>query len=156
MSEPTPPAAAPDRQPTIATDGSVPPPRKGLSAIATVLGVLCVIVVVVALVGIVVPQGTFTTRAAQARIACRGNLDYLGALFNLEGSGTRPRRAGPAVFLEWRKRGLKIKPGQEGVLLCPNDPAAVPCTSPEARARWDDVDLDDPAPGLARTQFATS
>lgn len=85
----------------------------------------------------------------QKRFSCQNNLSQLGGLYVAcsEDPAWRPR-AGPALFLEWRKDGKRIRPGQEGVLVCPGDQHVVPPDTPELRARYDAVDLDDPPDDL--------
>lgn len=165
MSAPPPPVPAPvgvpsPRLPDDVPDLGPPPPRKGLSTLAIVL-IVCGVLAIPCLAGligtvaVVVPQ----MQAKQMRFACQQNLSQLAAIHIVEViSKNEPKHSGPAYFLEWRKHGRNIRSGQEAVLLCPRDPAAVRRDTPEWRARWDDVDLDDPAPGLcsyAVRDFAT-
>jgi hypothetical protein len=88
------------------------------------------------------------------RTDCWEHLHALGEIYHSEGRSQS--RSGPGLFLEWRKRRTTIKEGQEQILICPCDPAAVDRYGPEFPpesgnkyyARWDDADLDAPAPGL--------
>lgn len=86
--------------------------------------------------------------APNSRFACANNLSQLGGLYvvRTEGPAWRPR-SGPALFLGWRKDGT-IRPGEEAVLVCPGDQSVTPPDTPEARARYDTVDLDHPPADL--------
>jgi hypothetical protein len=153
MSEPPPPVpapvAAPARLPDSVPDLGPPPPKKGLPTVAIVLIVLALVgipVLIAVAAGAIATVATVvpTMQRKQMRFACTQNLSQLAGLLMMQSVSDPPPRSGPAVFLEWRKRGTLIKPGQESILLCPADPEAVADDTPEGRARWDDLDLDHP------------
>lgn len=142
-------AAPPEPRPPHAPLPEAPAPRerRGLSGCA-IAGIVFGILAVLALAGLLLVAQPFIdqVKRKQARLVCTNNLSQLAALVAANGPGAPPR-TGPAVFLEWRKRGV-IERGEERVLLCPLDPDAIVRDTPEWRARWDDVDLDDPGRGL--------
>ena len=81
------------------------------------------------------------------RFTCANNLSQLAGLYIQDAAAGRAPRSGPALFLAWRRSG-RIRPGQEGVLVCPSDEAvSVPDTA-AARRRYDAVDLDHPPADL--------
>jgi hypothetical protein len=107
---------------------------------------LLAVVVVLALGAVWISQQQ--RRVAQDQWTCSINLRRLGIVWKHEVRRGSPLRSGPALFLGWRKSSLVISGGEERVLLCPEDAAAVDLTLRNAPSRWDDVDLDAPAPGL--------
>jgi hypothetical protein len=94
------------------------------------------------LIEIIVPQ----MQEKQKRFTCANNLSQLGGMFvaeRAEKSG-KPKYDGQALWLSWRIGGKKIKEGQEGILICPGDNGITAADTPEAKARYNDVDLKNP------------
>ncbi|MCE9638065.1 MAG: hypothetical protein K8T90_20380 [Planctomycetes bacterium] len=148
---PPPPRSAPDVSPP-RRDGDrlddLPPKKQRLSTGRMVLiacAVLCFLCVVIGTVAVVVPRGP----PKRERLVCATNLSQLAQMFVIwQTQGAKPPRSGPAMFLAWRKDRTRIREGEESVLRCPNDPGAADAAKPEARALYDSIDLDHPAPGL--------
>lgn len=110
----------------------------------TLIEIMVVIAIIAGLIGtvaIIVPQ----MQEKQKRFQCANNLSQLGGIFvtdRTEKPG-KPKYDGSALFLSWRIKGAKIKQGQESVLICPGDQGISAADTPEARARYDDVNLKD-------------
>jgi hypothetical protein len=93
----------------------------------------------------------FARRESSRRVTCMNNLSQLGQIFLLrhaENAARAQKYSGVALWLSYRKGSSEIMRGDERVLLCPDDPGVHPPETEDERKRWDDVDLDRPAPGL--------
>ena len=120
-------------------------PTKVWRSAAAVLGIVVVMALMTPLVRLVFPR----TSKSCPPPSCTSNLAQLGGLFvaNVADRPWHPR-SGPALFLEWRKTRSHIRPGEESVLICPNDDSIDSPDTPESRARYDTVDLDHPPADL--------
>jgi prepilin-type N-terminal cleavage/methylation domain-containing protein len=111
----------------------------------TLIEIMVVIAIIAGLIGtvaIIVP----TMQEKQKRFQCANNLSQLGGIFvaeRTEKSG-KPKYDGQALWLSWRINGSKIKEGQEGILLCPGDTGISQVDTPEARAKYNDIDIKNP------------
>lgn len=108
----------------------------------TLIEIMVVIAIIAGLIGtvaIIVPQ----MQEKQKRFQCANNLSQLGGFFVAERTEKpgKPKYDGSALFLSWRIKGRVIKQGQESVLICPGDQGIAAPDTPEARARYDDIDL---------------
>ncbi|MCE9638063.1 MAG: hypothetical protein K8T90_20370 [Planctomycetes bacterium] len=148
-----PPRPAPDVPPPLRAEDlldDVPPKKKGLSKGMIILIVCAVLAIpciagLIATVAIIVPQ----MQEKQKRLTCMENLSQLSQTFAATQSGVgAPKRSGTAMFLEWRKSRRLIREGEELILVCPGDPSVAFPDSPEARRRYDTVDLDAPPADL--------
>lgn len=142
MTAPEPPPIPPD------APAAVPARRGGLSTTAIVLivcGVLALPLVagVVTTVAIVVPR----MQETRNKITCMSNLSELSQR-HLMASMEDPRQAvrwsGSALWLAQRRGGVRVRRGEEKLLLCPGDDLARPPQSESDRAEWDSVDLKLP------------
>lgn len=115
----------------------------------TLVEILVSITILAALAGTALTLVPIAQERAR-RAVCAQNLMDLGGAYQtwrLESPGRAPV-AGSAVFLAWRKERRFVRFGEEEKLLCPGDPAALFPAHDADRARWDDVDLGAPDPGL--------
>lgn len=115
----------------------------------TLIEIMVVIAIIAGLIGtvaIIVPQ----MQEKQKRFTCQNNLSQLGGIFVAERTEKtgKPKYDGQALWLSWRSKGDKIREGQEGVLICPGDNGIAAPDTPEAKARYNDVDLKNPPDDL--------
>jgi prepilin-type N-terminal cleavage/methylation domain-containing protein len=111
----------------------------------TLIEIMVVIAIIAGLIGtvaIIVP----TMQEKQKRFTCANNLSQLGGIFVIERGekSGKPKHDGQALFLSWRIKGAKIKEGQEAILICPGDQGISQVDTPEARAKYNDIDLKSP------------
>jgi hypothetical protein len=98
---------------------------------------------VVTTVAIVVPRMQETKRRTQ----CMSNLSEL-LVRHVTASMDDPKQAarwsGSSLWLAQRRGGMRVRRGEETLLICPGDALARPPVSESDRAEWDSVDLDHP------------
>lgn len=115
----------------------------------TLIEIMVVIAIIAGLIGtvaIIVPQ----MQERQRKLQCLNNLSQLGQTFTtkrLEKPG-RSKYVGAALWLYYRSVTSDIKEGQEAVLICPGDEGIAAADSPEAKARYSNVDLTNPPEDL--------
>ena len=115
----------------------------------TLIEIMVVIAIIAGLIGtvaIIVPQ----MQEKQRRFTCQNNLSQLGGIFVAERTEKmgKPKYDGVALWLSWRANGSKIREGQEAVLICPGDNGIASPDSPDAKQKYTEVDLKNPATDL--------
>lgn len=111
----------------------------------TLIEIMVVITIIVLLMGAVALSVPLVQERA-ARSTSTNNLKQLYTLYTtdkMDRGTARPRYDGATLWLSFRKKG-DIKRGQEEVLLCPRDPDVLPIETPEHRAKYDEINLEDP------------
>jgi len=139
--EPSPPVAPPE---ALGWDREARRFRRAVFGPIVVLFVLGAIVAAVAVL-VLVPQ----LPPRPKRRACLHNMERIAEIYAecAEDPSWTPR-SGPALLLGWRRDAALLRTGDEHALMCPGDQSVSPADTPEARARYDGVDLDDPPDDL--------
>ena len=111
----------------------------------TLIEIMVVIAIIAGLIGtvaIIVPQ----MQEKQKSFQCKNNLSQLGGIFIIERGekSGKPKHDGSALWLSWRSNTSKIKQGQESILVCPGDQSISQPDTPDAKARYDNIDLKNP------------
>lgn len=112
----------------------------------TLIEIMVVITIIVLLAGAVALSVPLVQERAQ-RSTSTNNLKQLYTLYTaekMERQTARPRWDGGTLWLSYRKKNL-IKNGQEEVLMCPGDRSFLPIETPEDRAAYDEINLENPS-----------